>query len=102
MANIQDNIADTEVTTSTTADVTADGTADSVVDMDYLERFDKVSATNEQLAKILLALDKAPYDQERIQVSIKYLNLLQKQNESMYDLLVEMNNVIVGIHDKIM
>jgi short subunit dehydrogenase-like uncharacterized protein len=85
-----DNIASDDPVENTTTVA-----AESDTDMDeYLRQFDKVGESNAALANILKLMAKAQHDQERIQILTQYCVHLQRQNEQLFDLLVQMNNVL--------
>jgi hypothetical protein len=79
MENIKDNIE--------SLDVIHDDAADK-----YMRRFETVESHNNTLKSILKEMDFHPDDQQRLYGVISYIHELQKQNNEMLDLMVEMNN----------
>jgi len=59
---------------------------------EYLAKFDTLSDCNHGLAQIVAGFGSQPDDQQRLYAVMNYVVALQKQNEHLYDLLVEMNN----------
>jgi hypothetical protein len=93
---LEDNIADDHVDHTeqqvpqvAPAEVAKDGVdpADTL-----MAKFDVVQAGVEKMGVTAIKLDKQPHDQARVEVLIEYVKQLQEQNESMYDLIVEMSN----------
>lgn len=60
--------------------------------LDYMGRFDVIDQTNNELKMNALQIGYAAYDSSRITVMKDCINMLVKQNEQMYNLLVEMHN----------
>lgn len=70
---------------------------DSKDDMEnYVKKFENLSILNGELGQLCLRLKKAQHDQDRVLSLTKYVYKLQEQNEQLYSLLVEMNNIFAG------
>lgn len=81
MQPLKDNIGDS----------TVDAAQDALTD-DYLKRFEDIENNNKKLVAIVKGFDSQPDDQQRLYAVMQYVRELQKHNDAMFDLLVEMNN----------
>jgi hypothetical protein len=80
MENVVDNIA------------AVDTAEESFNEEEYLARFSNITESNQELNNIIKNIDTADCDQNRIVTLMQYVNKLQKQNEMLLDLLIDMNN----------
>lgn len=69
-----------------------DSNSQGISEQDYLKLFDDFSDQNISLRNELESLNVQPDQDSRLKVIINYLQKLQKQNELLYNLLVEINN----------
>ncbi len=97
---MEDNIADVDdlelpMTVQPMATIQSphdDPNGDLPNDSDYLEIFAVLSVESEHTKEMIAQINEQPDDQQRLYAAIRCIDLLQNNQEKMYDLMVEMNN----------
>lgn len=86
-ATVDTTMVDTSVVTPNEDDT-------EEVNMDeYMARFEKIQMQNEVSKQLVAAIKSGQHDQARVKAMVEYVIHSQAQNEEMYNLLVDMNNL---------
>jgi hypothetical protein len=83
----------TNATNASSATVDAEDDAEEVNMDEYMSRFEKIQLQNEIGKQLISAITSGQHDQARVKALIDYVVHSQEQNEEMYNLLVDMNNL---------
>lgn len=90
VAEVKDNIDDVDHEIENAEFVPRTPSADAADE--YVKRFEFVEAGNTRLKNIIASFAVQPDQDRRLFAVMHYIAELQKVNDNMYDLLVEMNN----------